>query len=172
MPRPAFAATAVAAVSLIALFGCAGTTTFVSETPPPDMTAEAWYSPRVTAVRIAVEKAITDEGMVVDERRTTDSRVVAVKAQTAEDSGRATGLISDSLPYYVIDLSLTAGDSTHVVASLSAKCPECDGTVLYFWDQPDELLSRVLVQVQGLLNEKYARFVYPVKYKHPGTRDP
>ncbi len=172
MPRPAFAAAAVVALSLIALSGCAGTTTFVSETPPPDMTGEAWYSPRLTAVRIAVETAVTDEGMVVDGRRTTDARVVAVREQFAQSSGRAAGLLSESLPYYVIDLNLTVGDSTHVAATLSATCPECDGTVLYVWDQPDELLRRVLVQVQGLLNDKYARFVYPAKYEHPGTREP
>jgi hypothetical protein len=167
MPRPAPAATAVAALSLIALFGCAGTTTYVSEEPPPVVTAEAWYSPRLTAVRIAVEKAVTDEGMVLNTRRTTDTRVVARKEQLPHESGRTVGLVSDALPYYVIDLSLTAGDSTHVAATLSATCTECDGTVLYVWDRPDDLVRRVLVQVQGLLNEKYARFNYPTKFEPP-----
>ena len=172
LARTLVSALAAGAFFLVALGGCGGTATFVSATPPPQMSAEAWYRNSVPAVRAAVRQAMLDARIMVDPAAGDDATVVGKKQQVPYVGKGAGEPVPGPLPVYRITATITTQGDTYVRASVDVLCPTCNGRVPYEWEYPGDVLRDIFDAASGILNERRGQVSYPPRYKPVRWRPP
>lgn len=162
-----------AGILVLAGAGCSGPATFVAASPPPDVTAEAWFASPPVAVHRAMTIAMTDVGMSVDDVGSSAMALAATKNQlphVSEDSG---GPAPGSLPFYRLEAALSrTGSDVHVRATVRGVCQGCDGSTPYVWQYPEDLLRAVFERTRSILGERHVRFAFPGRYRPPAWATP
>ncbi len=175
LARTLVSALAAGAFFLVALGGCGGTATFVSATPPPQMSADAWYRSSVPAVKAAVRQAMLDARIMVDPAAGDDATVVGKKQQVPYVGKGAGEPVPGPLPVYRITATITTQGDTHVRASVDVLCPNCSGKVPYEWEYPVDVLRDIVNGAREFLGEKRVRASYPPRHEpvrwRPATGD-
>ncbi len=149
----------------VALSGCGSTATFVSVTPPPQVSADAWYESSVPAVRDAVWQAMLAGRIAVDPDRSDGTSVVGTKQQVPYVGSGAGEPAPGPLPVYRITATITNQGDTHVRASIDVLCPTCGDNVPYEWEYPVDVLRDIVNGAREFLGEKRVRASYPPRRK-------
>jgi hypothetical protein len=158
-------ALALTLLTALLVGGCAGGSTFVSTSPPPDAAADAWFVAAPARVRNAVVRAMQEHGFALRETPDDSALVVGTKPQLGAEDVRV-----DDRPLYVMRCVLTRQGNTHVRATVLPQCDACDGEAAFQWEYPADLLSGVLGRTRTLLGERTARVVSPPRYRPPSRR--
>ena len=170
--RTLVAALAVCAFLPVALGGCGGPGTFISATPPPDVSADAWYKSSVPAVRAAIRQAMLNARITVDPAGDDAGAVVGTKQQVPYVGKGAGEPAPGPLPVYRFSVTITRQGDTHVRTSVDVVCPTCGGKVPYEWEYPDDLLRDIFDGARRILSEKRTRVNYPPRYRPVRWRPP
>ncbi|MBD3366607.1 MAG: hypothetical protein GF405_00365 [Candidatus Eisenbacteria bacterium] len=151
-------------MAALAAGGCAGGSTFVSTTPPPDTSGDAWFIADAPRVRNAVARSMQEHGFALD-AGTGGAVVAGTKPQLV-----AEGRPADGRPVYRLRCIITRQGDTHVRATVAPQCAVCDGTTEFEWEYPADLVRGVLERTRTLLGERRARIDYPPRYRPPHRR--
>ena len=166
---------AVCAFLSVALGGCGGTATFVSATPPPQVSADAWYESSIPVVRDAVWQAMLADGIAVDPAHCGSATVIGTKQQVPYVGKGTGGPAPGPLPVYRVTATITNQGDTHVRAFIDVLCPSCTGKVPYEWEYPVDILRDLVNGAREFLGEKRVRASYPPRHKpvrwRPATGD-
>jgi len=159
----------------VALGGCGGTATFVSATPPPQVSADAWYVSSDPVVRDAIWQAMLAGRIVVDPARCDSATVVGTKQQVPYVGEGADEPAPGPLPVYRVTAIITNQGDTHVQASVDVLCPNCGGKVPYEWEYPVDVLRDIVNGAREFLGEKRVHASYPPRHEpvrwRPATGD-
>ena len=166
------AALAAGAFITVALGGCGGTATFVSATPPPDVSADAWFSSSVPAVKRAVASAMLRAGLTLFPGEGDVDTLIGSKQQVPYVGKGGGEPAPGRLPVYRVTATFTRQGDTHVRMSIDVLCPTCNGKFPYEWQDPSDLLRDVFDGARRTLNEKQTRVSYPPRYRPVRWRPP
>jgi hypothetical protein len=158
---------------LLALSGCGAAATFISTTPPPDKTAEAWYGSPVWEVEAAIKQAMRGARIAVDPAAGGPGVVVGTKQQVPYVGRGAGEPAPGPLPVYRVRTVITRpGDVTHVGASIEVVCPSCGSTTPYEWEYPGDLFRDIFEGARRVLSDRGARVSYPPRHEPVRWRPP
>lgn len=160
-----------ALLAALCLSGCAGPSTFVSPTPPPDTEAQAWFKSDVPAVRAALARAMVETDLPLDHDASGPRLVVASRQQVPHVRGAAAPA-PGPLPTYTLRARLSPADGTHVEATVTVDCPSCNGTSAYEWEYPGDLVKEVFQATRQILGERSPRFRHPPRFRPTPWRPP
>jgi hypothetical protein len=173
--RVLVSALAACAFFPVALGGCGGTATFISATPPPQVSADAWYESSVPAVRDAVWQAMLASRIAVDPARCDGATVVGTKQQVPYVGKGAGEPAPGPLPVYRVTAIITKQGDTHVRTSVDVLCSTCSDNVPYEWEYPVDVLRDIVNGAREFLGEKRVHASYPPRHKpvkwHPSPGD-
>ncbi|MFH1690833.1 MAG: hypothetical protein ABIE42_11475 [Candidatus Eisenbacteria bacterium] len=171
--RVVVAAGACGLFLLLALSGCGAPATFVSTTPPPDMTAEAWYGSSVPEVRAAISKAMRGARIAISPDAGGAGTIVGTKQQVPYVGRGAGEPAPGRLPVYRVRTTITRpGDVTHVRASIEVVCPSCGSKTPYEWEYPGNLFRDIFEGTRRILSDRKARVSYPPRHEPVRWRPP
>ena len=171
--RPFLAALLLPMLAALALTiaGCGGVATFVSGSPPPDTTAEAWFARPPGVVRDAIKLAMIDLAMTIDSGESGPAVLVATRDQLPYVGADSSEPAAGRLPFYRVAVALSpAGSDTRVVVTVRGVCPACNGLRPYRWQYPEDVVRAVFERTRDIVNEPHARFAYPRRYRPPAWR--
>jgi len=157
------------AVAVASLAGCAGPATFVASEPPPETGVDAWFASPPAKVRGALAQSMIEEGFSV-EPGASPKAVVGTKRQVPYVDEESVEPASGPIPFYALRAVIARDGETHVRLTVHPECASCDGTSLYEWEYPVDLMRDVVERSRKMLREKRPRVVYPPRYRPPHPR--
>lgn len=161
------------ACALALACGCGGPATFVSPTPPPGTTGDAWYARPPASVRTALGTAIAESGLVLDDSRTDRNTLVGSRQQVPYVGDGAGELAAGPLPLYRVTVGLSSdGSETHVRATVQVVCSACDGSTPYEWEYPSDVIRSIFEKTRKILGVGKPRYRYPARHVPPKWRPP
>jgi hypothetical protein len=154
----AFAAIVVAA-------GCAGPSTFVSTSAPPESVGEAWFQDDIQPVKTAIARAMFEGGATINVRDTTATKVVGVLPQPPYmPKGQAEATSTKPAVYNITAALSKVGLDTYVKFTVVPKCPGCNGTTAFVWNYPGDLMRDIYERADGMLRVRWHPVSYPYRY--------
>ncbi len=168
------AAALVGGLCLLAtLNGCGGAATFVSTEPPPDVTAEAWYTSSVPQVKAAIGRAMRGARVAVDPDAGGAGTIVGTKQQVPYVGTGAGAPAAGPLPVYRVAVTVRRqGDLTHAGASIEVVCPSCGSETPYEWQYPGDLFRDIFERTRRILSDRGGRTSYPPRHEPVKWRPP
>lgn len=158
---------------ILTLGGCGAPATFISTTPPPDMTAEAWYGSSVPDVVVAIGRAMRDARIAIDPLGGDAGTIVGTKQQVPYVGPGAGEPAPGPLPLYRVSVSvIRQGDLTHARAAIDVVCPACGSEAPYEWEYPGDLFRDIFEAARRTLSDGGTHASYPPRYRPVRWRPP